>query len=208
MMKTRNEIKLLYGLILAGGKSTRMKKDKSLLRYQGKTQIESAFNLLSQFCEKIFISNRKAQAALHKHKGLPQIHDHQEFRDIGPLSGILSAMTEYPSAAWLVLACDLPFVSVKTLERLIERRNQSKTATAFTSANDGLPEPLCAIYEPQGRAQLLRFFKEGITCPRKILINSNIELVEQNDKMALENVNDPQEYRKVLAIMKKGKDSQ
>ncbi len=205
-MNRKNDLKSLYGLVLTGGKSTRMKKDKSILRYHGKTQVEYSFDLLSKFCEKVFISNRKAQSSLPGHKGLPQIHDHPEFRDIGPLAGILSAMTEYPKVAWLALACDLPFLKPKTLQTLIKKRNQNKIATAYLSTHDGLPEPLCAIYEPQGKTQLSRFLNKGITCPRKILINSTVELLKQNDKMALENINDPVEYKKVIVMVKQKKD--
>jgi len=65
----------LYGLVLSGGKSTRMKKDKSTLEYYGKTQTQFCYELLSRYCTQVFISNRKEQKDLGGHKGLPQIHD-------------------------------------------------------------------------------------------------------------------------------------
>lgn len=192
----------LYGLVLAGGKSTRMKKDKSLLEYHGKSQIEYCFDLLSQFCERVFVSNREDQAELPGHKHFPQIHD--AFFDMGPLDGILSAMTKYPQVAWLVLACDLPFVDKKALTRLIKKQNPSKVATAYRSIHDNLPEPLCSIYEPGSVSVLLKFLADGCTCPRKILINSDIHLIEPDQEISLENINDPEEYQAVYnAIHKK-----
>ena len=191
-MKKSNPI---YGLILTGGKSTRMGKDKSLLNYHGKTQTEFCYELLKNFCDKVFISNRKDQALVDGHKRLPQIHDHDNYSGIGPLAGILSSMQEYPKASWLVLACDLPYVSAKTIEHLIERRNPKRLATAYQSSHDQLPEPLCAIYEPNFQRTILKFLKHGVHCPRKIMINSNVELLEPVDPLALNNINNPQEFQ-------------
>ena len=66
-------------------------------------------------------------------------------------------------------------------------------ATAYLSVNDGLPEPLCAIYEAKSQKRLLNFLKKGVTCPRRIMINSNVELLEPFDSKSLNNVNTPQE---------------
>ncbi|MCK5015289.1 MAG: NTP transferase domain-containing protein [Candidatus Omnitrophica bacterium] len=185
----------LYGLVLAGGRSTRMKEDKSLLKYHGKSQTEHCFGLLSKLCERVFVSNRKDQSELPGHKAFPQIHD--TFLNMGPLDGILSAMAKYSHAAWLVLACDLPFVDENVLAALIKKRDPLKIATAYRSTNDDLPEPLCAIYEPRSISSLLKFLTDGYTCPRKILINSDIHLIEQDRKVSLENINNPEEYQSV-----------
>lgn len=191
-----------YGLVLAGGKSTRMKKDKSLLEYHAKKQVLYCFDLLGQFCDKVFISNRKEQSRLAAYRNLPQIHD--VFVDIGPLGGILSAMIRYPEAAWLVLACDLPFVRESTIKKLIKKRNFLKMATAYRSTYEpNLPEPLCAIYEPKALFQFLQFLAKGIQCPRFILKHSAIHIIEQDHPLSLDNVNDPQEYQNALASLKK-----
>ena len=188
----------IFGLVLVGGKSKRMQTEKATLNYHGKEQFIHCFELLSlsTLCEKTFVSCRKEQAET---KGLPQIYDLDEFTNIGPLGGILSAMKTYPQAAWLVLACDLPFVSQPTLTHLIENRDAKKIATAYKSVHNSLPEPLCAIYEPHAQGYLLDFLKEGIKCPRKILIKSDVALLEQNDNLALENINSPEEYKEAVS---------
>ena len=66
----------------------------------------------------------------------------------GPVVGIRSAFAAHPNVAWLVLACDLPFLSEAAIEGLLRRRDPGALATAYISAHDGLPEPLCAIWEP------------------------------------------------------------
>lgn len=193
----------LYGLVMTGGKSTRMHMDKSILEYHGQKQSEYCFDLLMRYCDKVFISNRKDQAHLSGHEGFPQVHDHEGYADIGPLGGILSAMQEYPQADWLVLACDLPFVNDKTIEKLIQKRNRRKIMTAYISTHDGLPEPLCAIYQAKARTRLFSFFKKKNYCLRKIMISSNIELLRQKDKTALENINSPEDFKEAVRKLNK-----
>jgi len=188
----------LYGLVLIGGKNTRMKKDKSALRFHNKAQAEYAFELLAQFCERVFISSRKDQA----NKKFSYITDLKKFSGKGPLAGILSAMAKFPNAAWLVLACDLPFVDDKTLKHLLRYRNSQKIATAYRSRFNDLPEPLCAVYEPQAQKRFLGFFKKGILCPRKILINSKPRLLKLKNKNALDNINTPEEYKAAKIILR------
>lgn len=190
--------KKLYGLVLAGGKSTRMGKDKASLEYFGKKQAVVCYELLSRFCEKVFISNRMEQALKEGQKGFPQIHDKAPFLSIGPLGGILSAMATHPKVSWLVLACDLPYVNKEVIKDLLKKRNQGKLATAYASTYDNLPEPLCTVYEAHSRRALLKYFKDGGICPRKFLMNHNVELLTQELPGALDNVNTLKEYKEAL----------
>lgn len=179
----------LYGLVLAGGESSRMGRDKALLEYHGRPQLEWAFELLSRHCQRVFVSVRPGQSRGFEGR-------HPEIRDahagIGPIAGIAAAQAAHPRAAWLVLACDLPFVSEVALQRLVAARGTGPVV-AFRSAHDGLPEPLCAIYEPATRDAVLESIAGGRNCPRKLLIRSGVPLLEQPDPGALDNVNTPEE---------------
>jgi molybdopterin-guanine dinucleotide biosynthesis protein A len=192
----------LYGLVLAGGKSSRMKKDKSALDIHGKSQIAFAYELLTPYCDQVFISIRKDQSQSELFKNYLQLYDTDPFLNMGPLGGILSAMTQHPEADWLVLACDLPYVTSKTIKYLIEHRKTDKVATAYISEEDDLPEPLCAIYEAHSLDQLLDYRKNNHSCPRKFMINSDVALVKQPEKHSLINVNNPDDYRKAKSFFK------
>jgi molybdenum cofactor guanylyltransferase len=192
----------LYGLVLAGGKSTRMKKDKSALDIHGKSQIAFAYELLTQYCDQVFVSIRKDQSQSELFKNYLQLYDSDPFLNIGPLGGILSAMTQHPEADWLVLACDLPYVTPKTIKYLIEHRNREKVATAYISEEDDLPEPLCAIYEAHSLDQLIDYRKNNHICPRKFMMNTDVALVKQPEKNSLINVNNPDDYRKAKSFFK------
>ena len=69
----------------------------------------------------------------------------------------------------------------------------AQLVTAYRSAHDGLPEPLCAIYEPATRAPILAAIEAGRHCPRKFILGTGVPLVELPEATALDNVNTPEE---------------
>jgi molybdopterin-guanine dinucleotide biosynthesis protein A len=119
----------------------------------------------------------------------------------GPIVGIRSALAAHPHAAWLVLACDLPFLSDTSLAQLLNERDAAGLATAYRSTYDGLPEPLCAIWEPRAAAALASYQEAGGRCPRKFLIQQAARLLEPLDRRALDNINTPEEYAEALATI-------
>jgi molybdenum cofactor guanylyltransferase len=187
----------LFGLVLAGGASTRMQRDKAAIDYHGQSQLHWTFHLLSHVCAATFVSVRPDQREEPTRAGLPQIVDRQP--GIGPIAGISAALHAHPKAAWLVVACDLPFLNEATLRYLIERRDPRRLATAFKSSHDGLPEPLCTIWEPASREPVLAYVAAGKQCPRKFLINADALLLDLPDARALDNVNTSDEYRSAAA---------
>jgi molybdenum cofactor guanylyltransferase len=190
----------LFGLVLAGGASTRMRTDKAALQYHGRPQLQWAFELVAKFCAASFVSVRPDQRGDAARAGHPQIVDRQP--GIGPIAGISAALLEQPKAAWLVLACDLPFLTERTLEHLIAHRDASKVATAYRSAHDGLPEPLCAIWEPAAREPVLAYIASGKQCPRKFLIDSDTKVLDLPERQALDNVNTVEEFGLATAALR------
>ncbi len=186
----------LYGLVLAGGRSTRMQRDKAALEYAGRTQLERAVELLTPLVGRVFVSVRPDQTADPLRARFRQIVDSGEAE--GPIAGIIAAQSRHPDAAWLVLACDLPLLDRETLAHLLRSRRPERQATAYRSSHDGLPEPLCAIYEPSSREGIRAHVASGRDCPRKFLINADTALLGQPEPGALDNVNTPSEYGSVL----------
>ena len=182
----------LYGLVLAGGRSTRMQRDKAVLDYAGRSQLSRAMDLLAPLVERSFVSVR-----------IDQVHDPSRaaydciadvLPGLGPIGGIHAALHTHPEAAWLVLACDLPFLDSATLQQLIAGRAPEKMATAFRSRFNGQPEPLCAIYEPASRPAIDQWLASGEQCPRGFLAQANIQLLEARSARALDNINTSEEY--------------
>lgn len=192
----------LKGLILAGGSSSRMKRDKAALLYGGRTQLERAVELAARHVEAVFVSVRPEQAKDPTRAGYALILDAVEGE--GPIVGIRSALAAEPGVAWLVLACDLPFLNDAVTAHLIAERDPAAPATAYLSAHDGLPEPLCAIWEPHAAQSLAAFQAQGALCPRKFLMRHGARRLAPLDARALDNVNTPEEYAAAQGLLERG----
>jgi molybdenum cofactor guanylyltransferase len=179
----------IYGLLLTGGRSRRMGRDKALLERDGRSQLEYMHALLGRHVQRVFVSTRPDQADDPGRSRFEQIVD--RFEDLGPLAGILSAVDAYPDVDWLVVACDLPNVGDDTIEYLLANRSVEQPFTAFVSSYDELPEPLCAVWRSGAGDVIRNLIDEGVRCPRKILIRSNTHLIAQQDPRWLDNINTP-----------------
>ena len=179
----------VFGLVLSGGRSRRMGRDKALLERGGKSQLAWMVELLERHVERVFVSTREDQRDEPERSRFDQVIDRDD--DIGPLAGILAAMEDHPEADWLVVACDLPNVVDATIAHLLAHRSGEYPFAAYISSHDGLPEPLCAIWRA-GTGDLIRgLVEDGVNCPRKILIRSDTRLIEQVDPRWLDNINTP-----------------
>lgn len=184
----------LKALILAGGKSTRMGKNKGELVYRGG---ETEIQRLQRICEDQGLPTYLSVA--ESTGGANELGD--RFLGLGPAGAIASAFLTDPDAAWLVLACDLPLVDETLVVQLIAERRSQYLATAVRGASKPFPEPLIAIYEPPAYARLLQFLSIGYACPRKVLINSDVYEVVLADELPLTNANTPEERERVLALL-------
>ena len=189
----------LFGLVLAGGRSRRMHADKAAVAYGARPQLAEAYDLLGRHVRQAWVSVRADQAGEPLRAGYPQIVDGTAGR--GPVAGIIAAQARHPEAAWLVLACDLPRLDDATLAALVSRRDPGRLATAFLSRHDGLPEPLCAIYEPRSREAILAQVDSGRDCPRKFLAEHDVLLLEPVNSAALDNANTPEDAAAMRAAL-------
>lgn len=168
---------LLNGLILTGGYSRRMGQDKALIDIDGTTLLDRTHDLLKTFVEQVYVSIRRDQVNETKRAQYPLIID--QIGHSGPIAGILSAGDYDPNYAWLVVACDMPFLDGDTIDQLIDARNPERAATLFQSIDRSGVEPLCAIYEPK--------FFTAISSDSKLIENSSPR--ETLSKMDLEILN-------------------
>jgi len=188
---------VLNGLVLAGGKSTRMGFDKSAVNWFGKEQRYYMADMLKTCCDDVFISRSTDQQIIDK--TYAAITD--TFTNLGPYGAILSAFREQPDSAWLVVACDLPLLDANTLQYLVDNRDSSAIATAYQSETNEFPEPLITIWEPKSYPVLLSFLAQGYSCPRKVLINTQPKLLKAPYAAALTNINTPEDLEKVKRVL-------
>jgi molybdopterin-guanine dinucleotide biosynthesis protein A len=191
----------LYGLVLAGGRSRRMGRDKAAIAYQdGVPHARRTAELLAAVCARVFISCRADQAEDPVLAGVEKIPD--AFDVGGPLNGILSAQAAHPDAAFLVAACDLPFLSAPALEALVAGRDVTKPVTAFENpARENFLEPLCAIYEPAYSEQARFVMNLGLGCPTKIADALDTNRLQPGDALFLDNANRPEDFERALSVV-------
>jgi len=197
-MSTEIQSPPLLGLVLAGGQSKRMGADKATLDWRGEPLWQCQARQLAAQGLAVAVSIRQGQTL--NAGGFQLIED--AVTDAGPLAGFLSAWNRYPDHALLVLACDLPLVDSPTLADLLAGRDAASIGTAYRSANDGLPEPLAAIWEPRARSVIEARAAEGHFCPRQVLIDGgdDVRLLDLRNPQALENANTPEEVARLEAL--------
>ena len=185
----------LSGLVLTGGQSRRMGTDKALLELDGESQVARAYRLLSAVCARVYVSVRPDQQNEPERARFPMIVDSHD--GLGPVAGILSAQDTHTEDDWLVVACDLPNLSEHTLSYLVEHRDPAAPMVAYRSlVHDGLPEPLCSVYQSGSHAIINEWVGNGVSCPRKMMINSDTQLLDQPEENALDNMNTPDDLNR------------
>ncbi|WP_405564330.1 NTP transferase domain-containing protein [Polaribacter sp. Asnod6-C07] len=189
----QEKIAPVKGLILVGGKSTRMGTDKAELNYFGKPQKETAKELLE---------NNNLETFYSVQEGSNENEISDKFLNLGPFGGICSAFQKDPNSAWFVLATDVPFVNEEIIQLVLKHRNPSKTATAIKGKGKQFVEPLITIYEPKAYPILLQYLAQGYSCPRKMLINSDVKIVEIDDDF-IRNINTPEEFEAAKSEIQK-----
>lgn len=185
-----NALPPLNGLILSGGKSSRMGRDKGLLTYHKTSQIAHLTTLLNSYCEQVFISAKRKT----DYPDFPVIADQYSIES--PLNGILSALILHQKNAWLIIACDMPFIDAESIEYLIKNRLSGKLATCYQNKLDQT-EPLFCIWEPQSLPLLSNFQLKDELSPKKFLNANNSTLIHPLDFKVLTNVNTLERYKKM-----------
>ena len=187
----------VYGLVVCGGKSTRMGTDKSMLNYHGQPQRYHLYEMLNGLCEHVFISCNKEQAANIPDK-YAVIVDNEQYGDIGPMAALLTAFDKYPDASFLVVGCDYPYLQKEELKRLIEVSLQSNKPTSLYNVEAKLIEPLMSVYQHDIKYQLEQNFKQNKYSLRMLLEDVNAHVIEPLNYMSIISIDNLQQYQEVI----------
>jgi molybdopterin-guanine dinucleotide biosynthesis protein A len=172
-LHTMKHISNLTGIILAGGKSSRMGTDKGLLEFNGKKLVEYPLDLFKTYCGEIIISsNNKSYADF----GYRVVSD--EVPGCGPLSGLASAL-KASSGEWnLIAGCDTPLLHHKLIERLLEPQEDY---LAVVPVHRGMKEPLTALYHHTMAEVFVNAMESGQYSLHKILAEQPVLWMNTDD---------------------------
>jgi molybdopterin-guanine dinucleotide biosynthesis protein A len=118
------------GIIVAGGRSSRMGQDKALLELQGATMLERTAAALQQVAERVIVVARDMQG--YGPIGLETVPD--IYPGLGPLSGIHAGLSASTTEWGIVVACDMPFVQPEVLRALLAQTANGATVQETTRA--------------------------------------------------------------------------
>lgn len=129
----------ITGVILSGGKNSRIGVNKSLLKIRGKTAIEITADLMkSIFQQNILSTNSPSE---YKFLNLPIVED--VYKNLGPLSGIHSALLKSSTEKNFVISCDVPLMSKEMIEYLINYKTEKQILITRAA---GYLQPLVGVY--------------------------------------------------------------
>jgi len=153
----------MLGIILCGGQSSRMGRDKGLLTLNEKTWTQGALEKLSLLGIPVKISINYNQYSIYKSEfsSVELIVDEPSLAVKGPLLGVLSSHQKYPSEDLFILACDMPLMETDLLNELYSQYQHKTKAGAFIFTNNGEWEPLCGIYTATGLSYILSLLQSG-----------------------------------------------
>lgn len=166
----------LSGLVLCGGKSVRMGRDKALISYHKKPQYAHVAGLMERLCPDVFIScNQQQKEAFSEY--YQTIVDSATFENAGPLTAVLTAFETIKDAALLVTGCDYPYFTYNDMLALIQAREPGIDVVCYRNQDTGFEEPLLAVYEQQCAPLLLQYYNEGHTSLRHFLRAVNTKYI-------------------------------
>lgn len=158
----------LKGLVLCGGQSVRMGKDKAMISYHQLPQYAHVAQMMKSFCSDVMLSCNAQQKGIFN-QDYKLIEDNATFANAGPMTGLLSAFECDTNSGLLVMGCDYPYFTKTDMKALLEARDGDSDAVCYHNQASGFDEPLLAIYEKQCAPLLSEFCQNGETSPRQFL---------------------------------------
>ena len=195
-MNKRSDI---LGVVLAGGKSTRLGAEKALLPLRGRPMIQIVAETLSTvFADVIIAGGRFDQLGF---LGLPVVSD--SFPECGPLAGIHAALSHSQARSIFVLSCDTPFIPPELIEYVLDFKSSSPTK--ITLFEDKL-QPLCGLYSAACLPFLRSDLEQGKLSVLKSLLNIDFAPVPISASQAFftpelfRNINCPEDYQFISTL--------
>jgi molybdopterin-guanine dinucleotide biosynthesis protein A len=177
------------GFVLAGGRSSRMGRDKALLPFRGGALVECVAHTVGEAAGAVMLVGNPELYAPLGFLVIPDLYPGE-----GPLGGILTALA-HSSAAWnLVAACDMPGLTLEVLRDLFDRATTTEADIVLPAGPSGCPEPLCAIYHIRSLPALQRAFAGGTRKITAAIEGLRTLSVSVPEAAVFHNVNTPEDW--------------
>lgn len=181
---------MLKILILTGGKSTRMGRDKYLMKQNGKPQFEYLYDMFQQAGIPAFLSCSKEQdkTILDAYPKLIDLYD-----GIGPIGGIQTAIAHDAKSSWLVIACDLTNITIGDITQLSDANDEKHDVITYKKKDTDYYETTISIYNPSSFGLIKKQVEHQQYSLQKILKGSKVKVISPLGDENLKNVNRPED---------------
>lgn len=183
----------LTALVLAGGKSTRMGKDKAFLLYKNKMFIHHVIDAVLPLTKSVFIVSDDTK---YDNLGFQRIEDF--IKDAGPLSGIVSGLQNIKTSHALVVTCDVPLIKAEMLQMLLLQAKKDKEyIIQLKTKSDTMP--LLAIYPKSCLLELKKSLLSGNRKVKLAIENCKVKtvVVPSFFEKYVQNINTPSQFYKL-----------
>jgi molybdopterin-guanine dinucleotide biosynthesis protein A len=182
------------GFVLAGGRSSRMGRDKASLLWDGRSLLARAVTVVQAVTG---ITAIVGDPAIHCFHSTPVISD--RVRGAGPLGGIEAALAWSPAPWNLIVACDMPDLDIKVLEAILQRAAAQPECDAVIPVSAGIPQPLCAAYHRRALPALQAALEVGTFKMMEALESVRLGRLEFPCSDSFRNVNTPEDWNTLVS---------
>lgn len=174
-------------MILAGGKSSRMGRDKGLIEWKNKPWVLHVINAVEPLCSEIFIATNAEEYSTF---GYHILKDKKKGQ--GPMEGLVNSFNYCSTPYLLVLSCDIPLIDTSVLQKLC--KNELKEHIRIFNVDDHL-QPLTALYHSSSFSKVMRSYHDGELSITKAIkpLDKEVLTVKDKDKHYFSNINYPKD---------------
>jgi molybdopterin-guanine dinucleotide biosynthesis protein A len=193
------------GFITAGGRSSRMGRDKAWLELGGRPMISYVLDALKPAVTELAIIANTADYDVLGVAIVPDVN-----LGIGPIEAVRTALAASRYDQVILVGCDLPFVTPELFRYLLSKAGRYDSVVPM--GPDKMPEPLCAVYSRRSLPEV-----ERMIASRQFKISPLFERVDtlfigldelsglSGSEFFFENINTPEQYRRSLALKSPGR---
>ena len=193
------------GIILIGGRSSRMGSDKALLPLEGSTLLQYCVTTIAKVVDEIVVVNAPNRAIPEILSDVPFVFGHVRLINEGPLIGIAAGLELTRASIAVVTAVDMPLIRSELLELLIKRvDNNHKWVVPIA---DGRPQPLCSALLTSSLSTINTKILEGVRAPMALSGDLNAYMLEEDEwkeaapnGQSFKNINTPKEFSSFLNL--------
>mgnify|MGYP003586773791 CR=1 FL=1 len=183
-------------VILSGGKSSRMGEDKSLLPFStSNTLIEYQYKRLKPYFKDIYISSKIDKFDFLQNKQSLILDENKEI--FSPILALETIFSKFSNQKIFIITVDTPFVSIETINELINKSNKVDICIAQTEKTHNL----CGVFSSNLNIFIKDMIKNDIHKIFYLIKNNNHKIINFDNHEQFININSKSEYLKSLEII-------